>query len=531
MDPRVGRLLKRGRSDADDGHWRRPSPLSRAAMHSSKAPRIVSYSQPNGAEISMRSVAMVSTFAGMVFRCEAQDHNANSPTAQSVFAHSFVSNNFTHQAVDQTLRAELEGKVIRGIPIEKFALEAFPKISQVVAQIPPHNQLEYVSAVKTYLRSATEGNDRRMMYQHFISLVDQVVTARYSGVRLVLLEGRSVKGSVDRRSASAAPYMRMMLNHFSMNRVPACFVRYGRASAKDISWEDVLAPFYFTAPRSQSQPPVNNQAAVQPTSRRAKLKANTGARNSLSTAPKLEPHEILAGYALEILSTSGLRQHTFAVFVDNEAVSIWYFDRSGAISSADMNLATDAGRDSFYHVLGVFACAGRNDWGFVERLCSHTDWPSVENAGRLVLWDREEQQQNWILANLTRLNNGSRGLIGRGTVVYSFGQDDDPSARYSLKLSWQPVTRTSEVEFLMRAEAAGIEGIPKVLSADNLAVLSDGIRGRLSSLAPGAAQTDRELRALVFDRVCRPLQEFPIKERPLDFLKLIKKLIISKLLL
>jgi hypothetical protein len=258
---------------------------------------------------------------------------------------------------------------------------------------------------------------------------------------------------------------------------------------------------------------------------KSRAMANKGSPATL----KLESHEILAGYAMEILSASGLRQHTIAVIVDNESVSLWYFDRSGAISSTDMNLSTKTGREAFYGVLDVFGCARRDDWGYVKRLCPSAWWPSLENAGGLLLWDRDDRQQSWELSNLKRLNTGSRGLVSRGTMVYSFGDDDnDPDAPYALKLSWQPVSRPSETGFLVRAQDAAIDGIPIVLAGDALANLSDGIRGRLSpSFSPGPEQTDRQLRVLVFDRVCRPLNEFPIMERPLDFLRILKQLIIS----
>ena len=194
-----------------------------------------------------------------------------------------------------------------------------------------------------------------------------------------------------------------------------------------------------------------------------------------------------------------------------------------------MNLETDNGREMFYSVLGVFALANRCELGYVSRLFPSAEWPNTESVGNLLLWNRNGKKQNWDLANLKKLNTGTRGLVGRGTAVYSFGDDEkDPDAPFALKLSWQPVLRPRKQDFLLCAERAGVEGIPRVLAGDNLGNLLDGIRGRLPP-SPGleAGKTDRQLRALVFDRVCRPLSEFPIIERPLDFLKIFKQLIIS----
>jgi len=301
----------------------------------------------------------------------------------------------------------------------------------------------------------------------------------------------------------------------------------------DVTWEDVLVPFYFTATRGEPQSTKGNEGLTAASGRAGPRTAKTGksrsAVKSASTTVKLEPHEYLAGYALEILSASGLRQHTIAVLVDNKSVSLWYFDRSGAISSTEMNLENENGREMFYSVLEVFALASRWELGYVSRLFQGAEWPTPESVGNLLLWNRNKKKQIWELAKLKKLNTGTRGLIGRGTAVYSFGDDEkDPDAPYALKLSWQPVLRPPELDFLLRAEREGVEGIPRVLAVDNLGNLLDGIRGRLPP-SPGleAEKTDRQLRALVFDRVCRPLSEFPIIERPLDFLKIFKQLIIS----
>ena len=82
------------------------------------------------------------------------------------------------------------------------------------------------------------------------------------------------------------------------------------------------------------------------------------------------------------------------------------------------------------------------------------------------------------------------------------------------------------MEFFVCTQGAGVEGIPNILAADCLANLSDSIHGH-SALGIGVEQTDRQLRALVFDRVFCPLNEFPIAERPLSFLGILKQLIIS----
>lgn len=131
---------------------------------------------------------------------DTHDHDANSSAVQSVTTHSLVSNDFSHQAIDQALRAELEGKVIRGIPIEGFIQAAFPDTYREVARSRlQQRHKEYIAAVGLYLRKIEEVNDRSQTYESFASLVNYIATAHFAPVRMILMEGRSVKGVVDRR--------------------------------------------------------------------------------------------------------------------------------------------------------------------------------------------------------------------------------------------------------------------------------------------------------------------------------------------
>ena len=447
--------------------------------------------------------------------------------------HSLVSNDFSHQAVDQALRAELEGKLISDVPIDDFIQAAFPDTYPRVFESLPLNQYEgYVAAVEQYLRIVQVAKDRSEIYESFAFLVNYVATARFADTKMVLLGGRSVKGVVDRRLGQILYLLKSQYIQVPAIRVPACIVcTQGVRSPGHVSWGDMLVPVYFTATRAEPQPTKGGEGVTTTPKRVGKSsgKSRAATTKSSPTAVQLKPHEVLAGYALEILSASGLRQHAIAILVDNESVSLWYFDRSGVISSTEMNLKTETDQEMFYDVLGILGCASRTDLGYVKRLCPSTGWPSRENAGSLLLWDRGGESRNWDLENLKKLNIGSRGLIGRGTTVYSFGDNGtDPDAPFALKLSWQPTSRPSEADFFVAAQDAGVEGTPRVLAMDRLASLSEGIRSRLpSSSSPWKGQTDRELRALVFDRVCRPLSEFPIMERPLDFLSIFKQLITS----
>ena len=66
-----------------------------------------------------------------------------------------------------------------------------------------------------------------------------------------------------------------------------------------------------------------------------------------------------------------------------------------------------------------------------------------------------------------------------------------------LKLAWQPVSRVSEADYYRRA--CELEGIPRVISSGDLALLSHGLRACLEALLPGSDSLpkDRVLRAIV----------------------------------
>lgn len=68
MDPSAGSSLKRVASTAGDNRSKRIRALKEDQVHSLEVPRIVSYAQPNGAEISMQSASIISTFAGMLVK-------------------------------------------------------------------------------------------------------------------------------------------------------------------------------------------------------------------------------------------------------------------------------------------------------------------------------------------------------------------------------------------------------------------------------------------------------------------------------
>ena len=108
-----------------------------------------------------------------------------------------MSNDFSRQANDKALRAELDGKIILDIPIEDFVEAAFPKAYRGEQQSPLYNRRGgYLEFVKQYLQIAETATEKSQTYESFISIVNYVVRARYAPIQMV--GRRSVKGA-DRR--------------------------------------------------------------------------------------------------------------------------------------------------------------------------------------------------------------------------------------------------------------------------------------------------------------------------------------------
>lgn len=370
-------------------------------------------------------------------------------------------------------------------------------------------------------------------------------------------------------------------------------------STSTISWEDVLIPFLFSWSPSSAAPDVPVQGAAVAAhnpSKRSRLEPNgasvhmatlvsvptmisrstprgkassggyggkaTGKKNRNANAePKkrvLKPHERLGAYAVEIMCASGLRQHTYAIFVDDTKLYLWYFDRTGALGTLPIDLSTDEGQLDFLRTFGVLAVVPSHDFGFIKQIDSAVSWPRLSDPSTLELnLPFDQGVDNNYLASLCPLNEErSRGLVGRGSTVYSFEVDDSDAPTSAaltsgglvriLKLAWQPESRPSEVGFFLRANggldmARRISGIPRVRSFGDLAFLSKGIRGRLhSALTPSQdiraelhekiLAGDRVLRAMTFDDipVCQTLDLFPVAQRPMDFLYAIYALVNSE---
>lgn len=295
----------------------------------------------------------------------------------------------------------------------------------------------------------------------------------------------------------------------------------------DLYWEDVLIPVYF------ANPPASNPLLAEAPSRPI-VKLRKPARDGMGRAESSKPPspltllETLGSYALEVMSATGLRQHVISILVENESISMVYFDRSGGLASSPCNLSIDANQEVFFQAVSAIVSMSRDEFGFIADIQPKTTWPSLGSSSTLGLRTAgilEADEVPWPLVDLKHINQGlARGLVGRGTMVYDLGDES------VLKLSWQPTERPiSEAFFFDQANNHNIGGLPRMLAWNDLAWLSKGIRGRLQPHLPtplSPSYCDRVLRAIVFDQVFLPLQDFDIANHPIEFLTIYGQLIL-----
>ncbi|KAJ8517264.1 hypothetical protein ONZ45_g5537 [Pleurotus djamor] len=192
-------------------------------------------------------------------------------------------------------------------------------------------------------------------------------------------------------------------------------------------------------------------------------------------------------YALESLA-AGARRWTFGVFVDAFEMTLWYFDRLGAIHTQPFNFLADENRGSLaLLVAGLTRCSAAqagfepliNEPGSITAPPStHVPFvpaPSYDDAEIVV-----PKSINKISVNDLRYRivgdeplYGYRGTIGRGTIVYAVKalkgrkQDRELVVKFSLPSLDRPILESSMVRKLRTCE--GLRGmrkyLPKIIQA------------------------------------------------------------------
>ncbi|TFY78117.1 hypothetical protein EWM64_g5894 [Hericium alpestre] len=187
-------------------------------------------------------------------------------------------------------------------------------------------------------------------------------------------------------------------------------------------------------------------------------------------APKLTQDEVqLASYALESMSDIGNRRYTTGIFMRGKFMSLWYFDRIGAIKTEEFDIQSEADQEKLVLVAHALHCCDRDHFGYEPLLRDPTPCvaPTSVVDAILTLPDGKVQDSNGdaLAGDLSFKVTGKAlhvqyGIVGRGTVVLpvvpqdveKFGDDE-----LVAKLSWPVATRPAE-DTLLRTI---LEKVPK----------------------------------------------------------------------
>ncbi|KAG8912540.1 hypothetical protein FRC01_005047, partial [Tulasnella sp. 417] len=256
------------------------------------------------------------------------------------------------------------------------------------------------------------------------------------------------------------------LNKWSQVLVPMEFKK-GRSSstasgsvAPRTAGSQTLAP-PGTPPQSQSREDLteggDGKSGLQ--GKRAGISTTYG--TSLTPFPRLDPYDPtvdyiqLGRYAMETFAAVGDRTHVFALFVNHPNVTLWYFDRCGAVCASPINISTPESFVLFLKFLSALVYIQDDLLGF-NPFFSHssTTAPAGTRAKLFGLTLTLPDSNNTTLT-LQDVLDRRRGLVGRATLVCKAelreirGEGEQaPHSEVVIKSSWQHLTRTPEWDIL-----------------------------------------------------------------------------------
>ncbi|KAG9048487.1 hypothetical protein FS837_012743 [Tulasnella sp. UAMH 9824] len=163
----------------------------------------------------------------------------------------------------------------------------------------------------------------------------------------------------------------------------------------------------------------------------------------------------LARYAMETLAAVGDRTHVFGLVVKCPHITLWYFDRCGAVRSPTLNVQDAQGQDflAFVKFLSALVYMEDDTLGFNPFFGLSTGTKRIDMRKDLRNISIKTSELGEASLKLEQPLDRRTGLVGRATVVYKAklwrqGEGNGVSVDAVLKSSWQHVQRTSEYDIL-----------------------------------------------------------------------------------
>ena len=174
----------------------------------------------------------------------------------------------------------------------------------------------------------------------------------------------------------------------------------------------------------------------------------------------------LASYVEQVFIEQPFRMAIIGILTSNSgtSLSLWRFDRAGAVGSLNLNYSSTASSGS---LTSVVQCLYSLTTSELQATWFHTrsvswvgpkkpDWCTVEPTN-------EERATAEVLLDKRIFSAG--GIVSRGTCVWE-GTLQATSKVVAVKYSWQSTKRTSEAGVYSVAHSKGVVGLPKLISHD-----------------------------------------------------------------
>ncbi|KAG8926166.1 hypothetical protein FRC02_009166 [Tulasnella sp. 418] len=219
-------------------------------------------------------------------------------------------------------------------------------------------------------------------------------------------------------------------------------------------------------------------------------------RNALSK--ELRSNEVqLASYALETMCALGNRAHTFGILLQDFSSTLWFYDRSGAIASAELDFNRDIVSLAKFTI--AFSAMDDTRLGFIDVLQAPSN---VKHGSKAALAPLDlidfsvtcgDQK-----ATFDQLLDRRFSFVGRGTLVHR-GTMSNSRRKVAVKLSWQVCSRRPEWEIIQEALDGGCPEryIVEVIAHSVHCKLSEGFRGAIQGWSSTEMYEDRELRIII----------------------------------
>ncbi|GJE88178.1 fungal protein kinase-like protein [Phanerochaete sordida] len=292
---------------------------------------------------------------------------------------------------------------------------------------------------------------------------------------------------------------------------------------------------------SEEQPPSGRSSGkrkrVAGGSQASAVSGSSAKRARQVTAPK-NARVQAAGYALEILSnTDGSRSHCIGLILFRQDLSIWYYDASGIVTTAETIPIIDQFETFAAIIISLARCTPKQlgatpkidppavktptdhfppetmegytisltpvpiDGGRPETQAAPSSASQAESVPTKLV-SSVPREASRVTVTLGRPIFSQYALVGRHTIVYRATSNGSiatcpPGTALVVKISQQVSTRPRESDLLNEARNAGVKNLPELHLAEDLWNLDDGLRGSLSE-AEQKNYEARTLRALVY---------------------------------